>query len=162
MINHPLDPENRHLYHAAIESSELLNVYSGNVNLDDNGEAVVVLPEWFEAINRDFRYQLTSVGGFAPVYIAAKVTNNRFRIAGGQPGLEVSWQVTGARSDPYMRQHPFEAERDKPASERGYFLQSESYGQPEEKGIERLRRPDTMQQPKLEQLKIDSPKGINK
>jgi hypothetical protein len=61
-----------------------------------------------------------------------------------------------------MRQHPFEAERDKPASERGYFLQSEAYGQPEEKGIERLRRPDTMQQPKLEQLKIDSPKGINK
>src|SRR6185295_4934573 len=43
-IDHPLDPENRYLLHAAIESSEVLNLYSGNVVTDANGEAVVTLP----------------------------------------------------------------------------------------------------------------------
>ena len=61
-IDHPLDPANKYLFHAAIESSEVLNLYSGNTVLDASGEAVVQLPDWFEVINKDFRYQLTSIG----------------------------------------------------------------------------------------------------
>ena len=62
LIDHPLDPTNKYLYHAAIESSEVLNQYSGNLVLDGKGEGQVEFPEWFAAINEDFRYQLTAVG----------------------------------------------------------------------------------------------------
>jgi hypothetical protein len=103
------------LVHAAVESSEVLNVYSGNVVLDRAGEAVVELPAWFEAVNTDLRYQLTAIGGPAPsLHIADEVEGNRFRIAGGSAGLKVSWEVTAVRNDAFMREHPFDAERDAP------------------------------------------------
>lgn len=115
-IDHPLDP-NRYLYHASVESSEMLNVYTGNVTLDSQGEGVVQLPAWFEALNRDFRYQLSCLGGFAPVYISQEIAHNTFRIAGGAPGMRVSWQVTGVRHDAYAEQHPMEIEADKTREE---------------------------------------------
>ncbi|MCU0304317.1 MAG: hypothetical protein MUC56_09710 [Thermoanaerobaculales bacterium] len=113
VIDHPLEP-GRVLVHAAVESSEVLNVYSGNVVLDSSGTAEVELPAWFQAVNADFRYQLTCIGAFAPVYIAEEIAGNRFRIAGGPAGLKVSWEVTAVRNDAFMREHPFEAERDAP------------------------------------------------
>ena len=57
-IDHPLDPENKYLYHSFVESPDMMNVYNGNVLLDNNGEAVVKLSDWFEALNMEFRYQL--------------------------------------------------------------------------------------------------------
>ena len=72
-IDHPLDPENKYLYHAAIESSEVLNLYSGNVTTNSNGDALVQLPDWFEALNKDFRYQLTVIGSFAQAIVADKI-----------------------------------------------------------------------------------------
>jgi hypothetical protein len=114
VIEHPLEP-GRLLVHAAVESSEVLNTYSGNVFLDRSGAAEVELPAWFEAINADVRYQLTAVGAPAPaLHVAEEVAGNRFRIAGGPPGLKVSWELTAVRSDDFMRAHPFEAERDAP------------------------------------------------
>ncbi|MGV8038738.1 MAG: pre-peptidase C-terminal domain-containing protein [Thermoanaerobaculaceae bacterium] len=111
-IEHPLEP-GRVLVHAAVESSEVLNVYSGNVRLDADGAATVELPAWFEAINADVRYQLTPVGAAAPgLYVAEEVGGNRFRIAGGPAGLKVSWQLTAVRSDRRLREHPFVPERD--------------------------------------------------
>ena len=56
-------------------------------------------------LNRDFRYQLACIGGFAPVYIAREISGNRFKIVGGQPGMKVSWQVTGIRQDPFANEH---------------------------------------------------------
>jgi hypothetical protein len=44
----------------------MMNVYNGNVVTDKRGMATVVLPDYFKALNRDFRYQLTVVGQFAP------------------------------------------------------------------------------------------------
>ena len=41
----------------------MTNMYNGNANLDAMGEAWVEMPEWFEAPNQDFRYQLTCIGG---------------------------------------------------------------------------------------------------
>ena len=120
-IDHPLDPENKYLIHAAIESSEALNVYSGNVRLDQNGEAVVKMPVWFQVINKDFRYSITPIGASASgLYISEELEDNRFKIAGGAPGLKVSWQLTGIRSDDIMIKHPFRAEEVKPAKERAY------------------------------------------
>jgi hypothetical protein len=97
----------------------MMNIYNGVATLDYNGEATVQLPDWFEALNRDFRYQLTCVGGYAPVYVASKVSGNEFRIAGGRAGLEISWQVTGIRHDAYANAHRIPVEEEKPAKERG-------------------------------------------
>jgi hypothetical protein len=55
------------------------------------GEAVVQLPDWFETLNADFRYQLTAIGAPGPnLYIAQEVQGNSFRLAGGSPGMKVS------------------------------------------------------------------------
>src|ERR1017187_7194131 len=53
-IDHPLDPANKYLYHASVESSEMMNIYTGNVTLDGSGAASVDLPAWFEALNGDY------------------------------------------------------------------------------------------------------------
>ncbi|HWN99084.1 MAG TPA: hypothetical protein VNS63_07405 [Blastocatellia bacterium] len=151
-IDHPLDPENKYLVHAAIESSEVKDLYDGVVTLDQNGEAVVKLPEWFQALNKDFRYSLTSIGTpGAGLYIAEEVADNHFRIAGGAPLAKVSWQVTGIRNDAYMKKHPMQVEVDKPEKERGHYLQPELYDQPEEKSIESVRNPDLVQ--RLKEMK---------
>src|SRR5919197_2426169 len=49
-IDHPLDPENKYLYHSFVESPDMKNVYDGVVVLDAAGEALVPLPDWFEAL----------------------------------------------------------------------------------------------------------------
>jgi hypothetical protein len=134
-IDHPIDPANKFLYHASIESPELKNLYDGVVTLDDSGAATVVLPEWFEALNKDFRYQLTCIGGFASVYIAKEVHNGSFEIAGGRPGMKVSWQVTGVRHDVYATKHPMNVEEAKKSVERGKYLYPVEYGLPEALGI---------------------------
>jgi hypothetical protein len=134
-IDHPLDPENKYLFHSFVESPDMMNVYNGNVTLDARGEAWVELPDWFEALNKDFRYQLTCIGGFAPVYIAEKVSGNRFKIAGGTAGLEVSWQVTGIRHDAYADAHRIQVEQDKRPEDRGKYLYPKELGRPETMGI---------------------------
>ena len=136
-IDHPLDPENKYLQHSFVESPDMMNVYNGNVLLDEKGEACVQLPEYFKALNRDFRYQLTAIGTPAPnLYIAEEISDNRFKIAGGKKGAKVSWQVTGIRQDAYAKANRIVVEENKPAEERGYYLHPTAYGLPEEKGIE--------------------------
>jgi hypothetical protein len=38
-VDHPTDPVNKYLLHSSVESSEMMNIYSGNVTLDPSGEA---------------------------------------------------------------------------------------------------------------------------
>ena len=129
-IDHPLDPENKYLSHSFVESPDMLNVYNGNVTLDAGGEAWVVLPDWFDALNRDFRYQLTALGAPGPnLYVAEEIAGNRFRIAGGAPGGRVSWLVTGVRQDRWANAHRVPVEEDKPEAERGLYLHPDVFGQ---------------------------------
>jgi hypothetical protein len=118
-IDHPLDPENKYLSHSFVESPDMMNVYNGNVVLGAGGTAVVELPAWFEALNHEFRYQLTPIGAPAQLYVKREIAGNRFEIAGGRAGLKVSWQVTGIRQDDYAKAHPIVVEERKPAAERG-------------------------------------------
>ena len=135
-IDHPLDPENKYLYHSFVESPDMKNVYDGVVILDGNGEVWVELPEWFETLNWDFRYQLTAMGAPGPdLYIAEEISNNRFRISGGKPGMKVSWQVTGIRKDPYAEKHRIAVEEEKSANERGKYLHPDAYNLPETMGV---------------------------
>lgn len=137
-IDHPLDPANKFLYHSFVESPDMMNIYNGTVKTDDRGYASVTMPDWFEALNRDFRYQLTGIGGYAALYISQEVANNQFKIAGGAPGLKVSWQVTGIRHDPYAEQNRIKVEEEKPATERGKYLYPAAYGLPMSQGIATL------------------------
>jgi len=107
VIDHPLDPHNKLLYHSFVESPEAKNIYDGQVRLDAAGEATITLPEYFEALNTSFRYQLFPHGQSMPnLYVKKPVENNSFVIAGGAPGGLVSWQVTGVRHDPYILANP--------------------------------------------------------
>jgi hypothetical protein len=134
-IDHPLDPANKYLYHSFVESPDMKNIYDGTVALDENGEAVVEMPDYFNALNQDFRYQLTAVGAPAPnLYVAEKVKDNHFKIAGGKPGMEVSWQVTGIRHDAYARDHRIAVEEDK-GKERGFYIYPAGFGAPNDKAI---------------------------
>ncbi len=126
-IDHPLEPTRKYLSHSFVESPDMMNVYNGNVRLDKKGEAVIVLPDYFDALNKDYRYQLTCVGGFAKVYVSEKIKNNRFKIEGGKPGMEVSWQVTGVRDDPWARANRIKVEEDKAGSEQGSYLHPQAY-----------------------------------
>lgn len=134
-VDHPLDPSGKFLNHFSVDSPEVLNIYSGNVVLDDKGEAVVELPEYFEAYNSDYRYHLTCVGGYAPVYVAEEIQDGHFRIGGGKSGLKVSWEVTGVRKDPSIKADSTCVEEAKQGDEKGRFLAPEAYSQPQEKSL---------------------------
>ena len=145
-IDHPLDPENKYLYHSFVESPDMMNVYNGNVTTNAKGEAVVTMPDWFETLNKDFRYQLTIMGEqFAQARISSKIKNNRFTIMTDKPNVEVSWQVTGIRQDPYANQHRIPVEEAKPDTERGLYLHPDAYGQPADKQIGRMDPADPQQ-----------------
>jgi hypothetical protein len=162
-IDHPLDPANKYLHHSFVESPDMKNVYDGVAVLDDKGEAEIELPDWFGALNKDFRYQLTAIGAPGPnLYIAEEISevtstkysnsssnnnnNSHFKIAGGASGMKVSWQVTGIRKDPWANAHRVQIEEDKPDKERGYYIYPDLYGQPEEKGISHLLFPKEKQE----------------
>jgi hypothetical protein len=137
-IDHPLDPENKYLYHSFVESPDMKNVYDGVVNTDGDGLATVTMPDWFEALNRDFRYQLTVLGdgAWARARVFRKMKDGAFVIQTDLPAIEVSWQVTGIRKDPYAERHRIPVEEDKPDDERGSYLQPEAWGRPRESGLD--------------------------
>jgi hypothetical protein len=161
-IDHPLDPSGKYLYHSFVESPDMMDIYNGNVTTDATGEAVVELPEWFEALNRDFRYQLTVLGGgdaWAQARVGREIAGNRFTVQTSVPRTKVSWQVTGIRRDAYAEAHRIPVEADKPAAEQGYYLHPELYGAPEEQGIEWATGPELMRQMKAEREKLRSGAG---
>ena len=128
-MDHPLDPSHKYLNHADVLSSELLNLYTGNTVLGAKGSAVVTLPEWFEALNSEIRYQLTCIGGQANVFISKKVRSNQFEISGGYQGLEVSWILTATRRQAQSTKKPFELEENKSIEEVGTYIEPGLYGQ---------------------------------
>lgn len=137
VIDHPLDPANKYLKHANIESNEILNLYRGTEIFDGSGRAVVNLPNYYDAININPSYQLTPVGAAMPnLYIEQEVTNGRFIVAGGVPGKKVSWQLTAERNDPYMQKYPQKRimETDK-GNDRGKYLMPELYGKSRESSL---------------------------
>jgi hypothetical protein len=113
VIDHPLDPKNKLLYHSFVESPDVKNVYDGIVTLDESGYAVIELPDYFLPLNRDYRYLATAVSGPMPdLYLAEgvhrkwRVGKPIFEIAGGTPNGVISWQITGIRRDPLILKEP--------------------------------------------------------
>jgi hypothetical protein len=135
-IDHPLDPSNKYLLHSCVESNKQLNMYSGNVVTDSDGEATVSLPSYFETLNIDFRYQLTVINEFSQAIISQKIKSNQFKIKTNKPNVEVSWLVMGTRNDAWCKDHPFNDEEEKIKGEKGYYIYPEGFGLPKEMSID--------------------------
>jgi hypothetical protein len=142
-IDHPLDPEGKYLSHSFVESPEMKNVYDGVITTDAKGFATVEMPEWFEALNRDLRYQLTVIGdgAWARARVYRELDHNRFVVQTDVPATKVSWLVTGIRRDRYADTKRIRVEEEKPEAERGTYLHPEAWGQPKEKAAAEKRHP---------------------
>jgi trimeric autotransporter adhesin len=134
-IDDPIDPANKYLSHSFVESPDMMNIYNGNITTDASGLAIVEMPAWFEALNQDFRYQLTVMGQFAQAIVGSEIAGNKFTIRTDKPNVKVSWQVTGIRHDAYALTHPTPVEEAKPASEQGHYLHPEAFGLGQDKAV---------------------------
>ena len=133
------------------------NIYDGVVALDNNGEAEIELVRsirifvisycyrrpWTRIymLNRKLFLTLPTVKHGSQNDSAGSNHNNgnRFKIAGGESVIKVSWQVTGVRKDPWANAHRIQVEADK---ERGYYLYPDLYDQPKQRGINYLLFPE--------------------
>ncbi|MFN0174536.1 MAG: hypothetical protein ACKVU0_07820 [Saprospiraceae bacterium] len=140
-IDHPQDPANKYLYHSFVESPDMLNIYNGNATTDANGYATVELPTYFEALNIEFKYQLTCIGQFAQAIVKEEVKSNKFIIQTDKPNVKVSWQVTGVRNDEFAQAHRLVPEVNKKDYEKGKYLYPELFGAREEDRIGYRPRP---------------------
>jgi len=144
-IDHPLMPETHYLYHFCTEGPEPMNAYSGNVTTDAQGYATVVLPAYFESINRDFRYQLTVIDNsedFIQVKVVREIQNNQFVIRTSKPHVKVSWRVEAVRNDLWVQRYGYQTEQEKPKEYQGKYIYPELYGQSKERGIFYYPEPD--------------------
>ena len=140
-IDHPLDPANKYLYHSFVESPDMMNIYNGNVVTDAGGTAVINMPAWFDALNTDFRYQLTTIGQPAQAWIASEIANGSFTIKTSKSGVKVSWQVTGIRQDAWANAHRIPVEVDKAQKDQGHYLHPELFGHAGEPNIPQTHHP---------------------
>ncbi len=130
MIDHPLDPENALLYHYSTESPTPQNAYNGTVTLGADGSAWVTLPDYFESINTNYTYQVAAIGAPATLYIAREIENGAFLVAGGRPGMRVSWEVKADRTDRFVERYGAPTEQMKAPEHRGKYLRPELYDRP--------------------------------
>lgn len=140
VIDHPLDPTNKLLYHSFVESPDVMDTYVGRATLDGAGSATIRLPGYFLALNKDYRYFATPVGSSMPKLHMSREVRPRFFglfgapvfvIAGGVPGGAVSWMVTGIRHDPYILANPVVPEVKKSSTmpyAQGMYVHPEVYG----------------------------------
>jgi hypothetical protein len=135
-IDHPLDPTNKNLYHSFVESPDMMNIYNGNVVTDASGNATITMPDWFQALNQDFRYQLTVIGEFAQAIVSQEIQNNQFAIKTDKPNVKVSWQVTGIRHDKFAEKNRIPVEENKRPEDIGKYLHPDAYGVPETMGVD--------------------------
>jgi hypothetical protein len=140
-IDHPLDPANKYLYHSFVESPDMMNIYNGNTITDGSGTAVVTLPDWFEALNSDFRYQLTPIGQHASAWIGDEISNRMFVIKTDRSNVKVSWQVTGIRQDAWANANRIQVEVDKAPADQGHYLHPDLFGHKDEPNIGQRHHP---------------------
>jgi hypothetical protein len=129
------------LFHYCAESPEPLNIYSGSARLDSDGQAVISLPNYFDAINAEPRIQLTAAGASMPgLFASEEFAGNTFQISGGRPGGKVYWEVKARRNDAWVRHYGAPIEQEKVEGERGLFQHPETLDLPVEAGVTYARR----------------------
>ena len=142
-IDHPLDPYNKYLVHSFVESPEMMNIYSGNITTDSDSMGFVKLPDYFQAANKDFKYQLTVIGKFAQAIVFEEINNNSFVVKTSEANIKVSWQVMTVRADKYADKNRIIPEQDK--IEKGTLLHPELFNEDNQKSEfnkQRSKRPN--------------------
>jgi hypothetical protein len=114
-IDHPLDAENKLLHHASIESDEMINIYNGRATTNSDGFVAIQLQDWMNALNKDFKYQLTVVGkDFSHAIVWEEIDEKgSFIVKTSSPKTTVCWQVIGTRHDKYAAEHPLQVVTEK-------------------------------------------------
>lgn len=99
VIDHPVHAD-RYLVHACTESPAPGVEYWGETTLDGQGQAVVKLPDYFEALTlKDGRYvAVNTCSNEIRNASATYPTDGEFTIHGG-PGLRVTWLVKAIRTN---------------------------------------------------------------
>ena len=127
-IDHPLDPANKYLQHSFVESPEMLNLYTGVARTGPGRRATVRMPDWFQALNRTFTYQLTPIGSAGRAWVGRELRGNAFRIRSSSPRMKVAWLVTGVREDAWAEHNRIKVEVPKTGDDRGGYLYPEGFG----------------------------------
>jgi len=131
------------LRHNFVESPENLCLYRGKVKLDENGQAIVKMPDYFVALTKETEATviLTPIGKVPFLTSYEWNEDYTFFYIYGQPTGEVSYQVLADRDDPVMRMlyKPVEEEKGNGNFEKGYLIYPKAYGYPESMNYEMLR-----------------------
>ncbi|MFC1725635.1 hypothetical protein ACFL4T_08405 [candidate division KSB1 bacterium] len=135
-IDHPLDPENKILKHSFVESPEMMNIYKGRAKLV-NGEAVIQLPDYFDALNHpeDRVLNLTCINGWSPLFRDGEIKNNQFFVKttkDGEQDQEFDWVVYAKRNDKFAQENPIVVEEEKGVNntfKKGEYLHPKVFGQ---------------------------------
>ena len=105
LIDHPDDPLNKTLRHNFVESPENLCLYRGIVDLDETGNGVIEMPDYFKNLTKEDEATviLTSIG--APFILGYEWNGNFTKVkVYGNAGRKASYIVLADRDDPVMRQ----------------------------------------------------------
>ena len=99
MIDHPTKPDHI-LLHACLEGPEKGVFYRGQAHLI-NGEAIVILPDYFETLTRkENRTVLLTPKGTRPFLLSCTdVVNGKFTVYGTKSDGEFFWEVKAVRGD---------------------------------------------------------------
>jgi len=130
-IDHPLDPLNKWLDHYTVEGPQHYTLYAGQVALDDDGQATVQLPHYFDALNQRVRViwsLVTGEMGHLKRANGGKVSDNQFGFVDGEPGQIIDWVIVAERADVWALAHPTTPEKEKGEGERGYVAAWVEYG----------------------------------
>lgn len=113
-IDHPLDPENKLLYHAALEGPRVDLIYRGTaqlvngkatVNLDTDATVHPMVPGTFEALTQNAQIMaLQPVDSLSRVQCTG-IIGNQFEIESEDPNSSdyVNWIVMAERADPFIK-----------------------------------------------------------
>lgn len=138
-MDDPRAPTERYINQASVVGGEMLTLYNGNATTDAKGEAVVKMPNYVEAIAKDFRYQLTPIGQFAQAIVAKELSGGEFVIRTDKPFVKVSWQLSGVRSDPSALASRYKAVEDKTGDAKGTYMNPQAFGQSKSLGVDAKR-----------------------
>lgn len=92
--------ENRRLIHSSLEGPEVGVYYRGEGELS-NGEAIVELPAYFEALTlKEGRTVQLTARGNEPYFLSAgEIRDGKFRVVGTKPDGKFYWEVKAIRGD---------------------------------------------------------------
>lgn len=102
LIDHPLDPANKDLYHAFVEAPRYDLIYRGNATLVDGAAEVNIdlhsnmTPGTFEALTQNPTVFVTGVDGLTYALSGATLTIT------GAADVNVSWLVIAERADAFI------------------------------------------------------------